>query len=203
METETVVNIILFILGSVLSLFLIPFTEKRRSDSQASRRLEEIYIELSDLQEELTKHIEVFFNLLHEIRAQSNGDFAVNIPIPIPKNIDTTLLFNIYKESAIKLTPHQRQAIKRIPHNIDSIMSNALNAVEAAQRNEYCVQSIKNTIKLSCYLVHIVNGVCHQKERFQLRNDINSNSAVIPILKSIGFNNEEIAVSRIEESNFN
>lgn len=200
---DTVVNIILFVLGSILSLVLIPLAEKRRSDSQASRRLEEIYIELGDLQGELTKHIEAFFNFLHEIRVQSNGDFAAKLPIPIPQNINTTLLFEIYKESAIKLTPQQRQVIKRIPNEIDSIMSTARNAVEAAQRNEYCVQSIKNTIKLSCYLVHLINGVRNQQERFKVRSDINSNSAVIPVLKSIGFSNEEIAASRIEESNFN
>jgi len=159
---DTVMNIILFILGSILSLVLIPLAEKRRSDSQASRRLEEIYIELSDLQDELIKHIEAFFNFLHEIRVRSNGDFAEKLPIPIPQNIDTTLLFDIYKESAVRLTPQQRQVIKRIPNDIGSIMSTARNAVEAAQRHEYCVQSIKNTIKLSCYLVHLINGVRNQ-----------------------------------------
>src|SRR5690606_29094330 len=99
---------------------------------------------------------------LHEIRAKSNGELAAELPIPIPQNIDTTLLFDIYKESAVRLTPQQRQVIKRIPNDIGSIMSTARNAVEAAQRHEYCVQSIKNTIKLSCYLVHLINGVRNQ-----------------------------------------
>ncbi|MGP3790674.1 hypothetical protein [Pseudomonas sp. B392_1p] len=200
---DTAVNIVIFILGSIFSLALIPLAEKRRADFRASRRLEEIYIELSDVQEEITRHIEAFFSFLHEIRARSNGELSAELPIPIPQNIDTTLLFDSYKESAIKLTPQQRQVIKRIPNNIDSIMSEARNAVEAAKKYEYCVQSIKNTVKLSCHLVHLINGICNQQGRFQVRSDINSNSAVMAVLKSIGFSNEQIALSRIEESNFN
>lgn len=200
---NTAVNILLFLLGNAVSLTLIPIVEKLKLDYQASRYLEEIYIELSDLQEELTNHADLFFNFLLEIRAQSDEGFSPARPIPLPHDINTTLLIDIYKKSAIKLTPQQRQIIKRIPSNISSVMGAAQNAVEAAQKHDYCIQSIKNTIKLSCYLVHHINGIRNQRERFRANNDIDSNSVVIPVLKSIGFSDKEIELSKIEESNFN
>ena len=66
----------------------------------------------------------------------------------------------------------------------------------------YCIQSIKNTVKLTCMLIHELNFLREHRERFVFAKDLNSNTAVLPVLKSIGYDEIQIAQSRVEESEF-
>lgn len=122
----------------------------------------------------------------------------------MPSYINTDVLGELYKKSALLLTSPQRLAIKRIPNSIIDIMQHSQISVDSiTHEKSYCIQSIKNTIKLSCRLIHEVNFLREHRERFVFAEGLNSNSAVLPVLQSIGYNKDQIAQSRVEESEFN
>ncbi len=81
-------------------------------------------------------------------------------------------------------------------------MSQAQGAVNAIlNEKEYCIQSIKNTIKLSCKLVHELNSLNEQRDRY-VEVHLDSQDSIKPVLKSIGFTEEQLNISKIYETNF-
>ena len=195
---ESVIKVGLVILGSLLSLFLIPMVESKKAEFQRKKDLESMFIELGDLQSELTCHIESYFKFLLKIRQESESA----IPIPLPRDINSDILIELYQKSSLKLSRDQRLAVKRIPRSITSIMSQAQGAVNAIlNEKEYCIQSIKNTIKLSCKLVHELNSLNEQRDRY-VEVHLDSQDSIKPVLKSIGFTEEQLNISKIYETNF-
>ncbi|MBB1294594.1 hypothetical protein [Pseudoalteromonas sp. SR41-4] len=195
---ESVIKVGLVILGSLLSLFLIPMVESKKAEFQRKKDLESMFIELGDLQSELTCHIESYFKFLLKIRQESESA----IPIPLPRDINSDILIELYQKSSLKLSRDQRLAVKRIPRSITSIMSQAQGAVNAIlNEKEYCIQSIKNTIKLSCKLVHELNSLNEQRDRY-VEVHLDSQDSIKPVLKSMDFTEEQLNISKIYETNF-
>ena len=83
-------------------------------------------------------------------------------------------------------------------------MNNSQSSIDSVfEQQTYCIQSVKNTIKLSCRLVFEINLLRQEKDRFKKRDKLSSNSATSPVLRSLGFSESQIQTSRIEESQFN
>ena len=195
---DSVIKVVLVIFGSLLSLFLIPMVESKKAEFQRKKDLEFMFIELGDLQSELTCHIESYFKFLLKIRQEPESA----IGIPLPRDINSDILIELYQKSALKLSRDQRLVVKRIPRNITSIMAQAQGAVNAIQNEQvYCIQSIKNTIKLSCKLVHEINSLNEQRDRY-VEIHLDSQNSIKPVLKSMGFTEEQLNISKIYETNF-
>ena len=200
---EIAFKIALFVSGSVFSLFLVPSVEQRKYDYQRKQSLKEVYIELDDLQEELNAVIESFFDFLYSIRTEDELVKKLELKVPFVKEIDVSFMVDLYMKTSTELTQPQRKLIKSIPKSIQSILDAAEHSTDSVlNKNEYCITSIKNTIKLSCYLVHQINSLRNQQERYQENQDFNSNHATVPVLKSLGFNQAQVEISKIEESDF-
>ena len=201
---DIIIKFGMFFLGIITSLLLIPVTEKKKSDVQRKESIDELFIELEDINFELIEHLESNFQFLFNLRAEEALANEGNIPMPMPKNINTDVLGDLYKKSALLLTSPQRLTIKRIPNRINEIMRHSKQYIDSFNNGEgYSIQSIKNTVKLSCLLVHEINFLREHRERYIIMKDLNSNNAVLPVLKSLGFSENQISISRIEESQFN
>jgi hypothetical protein len=193
-----------FFLGIITSVFLIPIIEKKKSESQKKEALDELFIELEDIHAELTDHLSSNFQFLLNLRTETELAQLGKVPVPMPQNIDTGVLSELYKKSALLLTSPQRLAIKRIPHSINEIMRHMQLSIDSVTNEKiYCVQSTKNAIKLSCKLAHEINFLREHRERFVFDNDLNSNTAAQPVLISLGFSKEQIEQSRVEETGLN
>ncbi|MBB1411441.1 hypothetical protein [Pseudoalteromonas sp. SG44-17] len=190
------------IFGALFSLFLVPMVEKKKAEFQCKKDLEMMFIELGDLQSELTCHIESYFKFLLKIRQEPELTNSLAIPIPLSRDINVDILIELYKNLALVLSRDQRLVVKRVPRNITLIMSHAQTAVsKLVDSDEYCIQSIKNTIKLSCKLVHELNSINEQRERY-VDIYLDSQSAMEPVLKSMGFTEEQLNISTIRETHF-
>ena len=201
---DTLIKFGLFFLGVITSVLLIPMIEKKKSESQKKESLEELFIELDDIHVELIEHLESSFQFLLNLRTETELAQNGKLPVPMPKNINTDVLGELYKKSALILTSPQRLAIKRIPNSINEIMRHSQLSVDSITNEKiYCIQSIKNTVKLTCRLIHEINFLREHRERFVFAKYLSSNTAVLPVLKSIGYNEVQIAQSRVEESEFN
>ena len=200
---DTLIKFGLFFLGVITSVLLVPMIEKRKSEFQKKESLKELFIELDDIHVELIEHLKSSFQFLLNLRMETELAENGKLPIPMPKNIDTDVLSELYKQSALILTSSQRLAIKRIPNSINEIMRHSQLSVDSITNEKiYCIQSIKNTVKLTCMLIHELNFLREHRERFVFAKDLNSNTAVLPVLKSIGYDEIQIAQSRVEESEF-
>ncbi|MEQ2356224.1 hypothetical protein [Pseudoalteromonas piscicida] len=200
---DTLIKFGLFFLGVITSVLLVPMIEKRKSEFQKKESLKELFIELDDIHVELIEHLKSSFQFLLNLRMKTELAENGKLPIPMPKNIDTDVLSELYKQSALILTSSQRLAIKRIPNSINEIMRHSQLSVDSITNEKiYCIQSIKNTVKLTCMLIHELNFLREHRERFVFAKDLNSNTAVLPVLKSIGYDEIQIAQSRVEESEF-
>ena len=200
-DMEIIVKVGIFILGTLVPLFLIPVIEKRKADYLRKESVDAVLIELQDIKVELLDHVDSYFNFLLNIRREPQLAEQGELPVPLPKKINIDILIDLYKKSALNLTTPQRLAIKRIPNTINSITTQAQNVVDSFTNNKtYCIQSIKNSIKLSCSLIYELNEL-HEKKNFT-KIPLNSNEVSILILESIGYNNEDILASRIDESRF-
>lgn len=200
---DTIIKFLLFFLGIATSIFLIPIIEKRKSEAQRKESLKQLFIELDDIYDELSTHLRANFYFLLNIRTEEELAQTAEIPVPGTKDINTSVLDELYKKSALLLTSSQRLAIKRIPASVNEVMRHTESSFNSfLNHTEYNIQSTKNVIKLSCVLVHEMNSLREHKERFIFDISINSNTAVLPVLKSLGFTDEEIEKSRIQESRF-
>lgn len=200
---DTLIKFGLFFLGVITSVLLVPMIEKRKLEFQKKESLKELFIELDDIHVELIEHLKSSFQFLLNLRMETELAENGKLPIPMPKNIDTDVLSELYKQSALILTSSQRLAIKRIPNSINEIMRHSQLSVDSITNEKiYCIQSIKNTVKLTCMLIHELNFLREHRERFVFAKDLNSNTAVLPVLKSIGYDEIQIAQSRVEESEF-
>ena len=200
---DIIIKFGLYFLGVITSLLLIPLVEKKKSAVKRKESLGELFVELDDIHIELIDHLKSNFQFLINLRTE--GELVKNgkLPVPMPKLINTEVLGELYKASALSLTSPQRLAVKRIPNSINEIMRHTKLSVDSAVNERiYCVQSVKNTVKLSCYLLHEINFLREHRERFIFAKDLNSNNAVLPVLRSLGFNETQITISRIEESQF-
>ncbi|MDR7120325.1 hypothetical protein [Rheinheimera soli] len=193
----------LYFLGVLTSVLLIPTIEKKKAETHRKESIKEVFIELEDIHFELAEDLAANFNFLLNLRAEPELAGSGEIPIPMPKKINSEVLADLYKKSALLLTSPQRLEIKRIPSNLSQIEHHSeLFLKEFTENGSYCVASMKNTIKLSCFLLHKLNFLLEHRERFNFAKDLTSNKAVFPVLISLGFTAEQIAISRIEESRF-
>ena len=200
---DFVVKFGIFFLGVLTSVLLIPTIEKKKAETLRKESLKEVFIELEDIHVELAEDLAANFKFLLNLRSEPDLAGAGQIPVPMPKRINSGVLVDLYKKSALLLTSQQRLAIKRIPIRLSEIERHSdLYLNEFTENGEYCVSSIKNTIKLSCMLLHELNFLLEHRERFNFARDLNSNKAVFPVLRSLGFTADQIATSRIEESKF-
>ena len=194
----------LFLLGAIFSVILVPFIEKKKSDFLRKQSRKSLWVELEDIQNELNEHIEQHFQFLVNIRTQSELASSGKLPVPMPREINAEVLFDLYNKSSTILNSSQRVAIKRIPSSLSLIMNNSQSSIDSVfEQQTYCIQSVKNTIKLSCRLVFEINLLRQEKDRFKKRDKLSSNSATSPVLRSLGFSESQIQTSRIEESQFN
>ncbi|MFM2657681.1 hypothetical protein [Vibrio owensii] len=201
---DDLIKVGLFLLGALFSVILVPFIEKKKSDFLREQSRESLWVELEDIQNELNEHIEQHFQFLVNLRTQSELASSGKLPVPMPREINAEVLFDLYNKSSTILTSSQRVAIKRIPSSLSLIMNNSQSSIDSVlEQQTYCIQSVKNTIKLSCRLVFEINLLRQEKDRFKKRDELNSNSATSPVLRSLGFSESQIQTSRIEESQFN
>ncbi|EGS6764481.1 hypothetical protein NB502_14370 [Vibrio diabolicus] len=201
---DDLIKVGLFLLGAIFSVILVPFIEKKKSDFLREQSRESLWVELEDIQNELNEHIEQHFQFLVNLRTQSELASSGKLPVPMPREINAEVLFDLYNKSSTILTSSQRVAIKRIPSSLSLIMNNSQSSIDSVlEQQTYCIQSVKNTIKLSCRLVFEINLLRQEKDRFKKRDELNSNSATSPVLRSLGFSESQIQTSRIEESQFN
>lgn len=183
-------------------MILIPLVEKRKSQFHREQTTDLIFMELSDLQSELSGHVESYFEYLLKIRQEPELAASGEIPIPTPKSINIDVLNELYKQVALDLTREQRLAIKRFPNRVEVIFQTAQDSYDSiVNKKTHCIQSIKNTIKLSCITIHELNSLYECRERY-MESNLNSNQHVEPILKSLGYTQQDIDVSRIEETQF-
>ncbi|HDS1205391.1 TPA: hypothetical protein QDZ84_000333 [Shewanella algae] len=200
---DTFVKFGIFFLGALFSILLVPRIEQKKADFQRKERYQELMVELDDLQKVLCEHLSTHFQFLYNIRTESELAQSGNVPVPIPSVIDVEILVDLYKQSALILNSSQRLAIKRIPNSVREIVRQSQSSVDSiVNEKTYCIQSVKNTIKLSCRLVYEINAIRHEQERFVTLDNLDSNSATIKILKSEGFTDEQIEVSKIKETGF-
>ena len=200
---DFVVKFGLYFLGVLTSVLLIPTIEKKKAETLRIESLKEVFIELEDIHVELKEDLVANFKFLLNLRSEPELAGAGKIPVPLPKKINSDVLADLYKKSALLLKSPQRLAIKRIPNNLSEIERHSeLFVNDFTENSSYCVSSIKNTIKLSCILLHELNFLLEHRERFNFARDLNSNNAAFPVLRSLGFTAEQIAISRIEESDF-
>lgn len=200
---DTFVKFGIFFLGALFSILLVPRIEQKKADFQRKERYQELMVELDDLQKVLCEHLSTHFQFLYNIRTESELAQSGNVPVPIPSVIDVEILVDLYKQSALILNSSQRLAIKRIPNSVREIVRQSQGSVDSiVNEKTYCIQSVKNTIKLSCRLVYEINAIRHEQERFVTLDNLDSNSATIKILKSEGFTDEQIEVSKIKETGF-
>ena len=201
---DDLIKVGLFLLGAIFSVILVPFIEKKKSDFLREQSRESLWVELEDIQNELNEHIEQHFQFLVNLRTQSELASSGKLPVPMPREINAEVLSDLYNKSSTILTSSQRVAIKRIPSSLSLIMNNSQSSIDSVlEQQTYCIQSVKNTIKLSCRLVFEINLLRQEKDRFKKRDELNSNSAKSPVLRSLGFSESQIQTSRIEESQFN
>ncbi|ELN6908209.1 hypothetical protein [Vibrio parahaemolyticus] len=201
---DDLIKVGLFLLGAIFSVILVPFIEKKKSDFLRVQSRESLWVELEDIQNELNEHIEQHFQFLVNLRTQSELASSGKLQVPMPREINAEVLFDLYNKSSTILTSSQRVAIKRIPSSLSLIMNNSQSSIDSVlEQQTYCIQSVKNTIKLSCRLVFEINLLRQEKDRFKKRDELNSNSATSPVLRSLGFSESQIQTSRIEESQFN
>ena len=201
---DDLIKVGLFLLGAIFSVILVPFIEKKKSNFLREQSRESLWVELEDIQNELNEHIEQHFQFLVNLRTQSELASSGKLPVPMPREINAEVLFDLYNKSSTILTSSQRVAIKRIPSSLSLIMNNSQSSIDSVlEQQTYCIQSVKNTIKLSCRLVFEINLLRQEKDRFKKRDELNSNSATSPVLRSLGFSESQIQTSRIEESQFN
>ena len=199
---EIAVKIGIFILGTLVPLFLIPIIEKRKADYSRKESVETLFIELQDIKTELIDHVNSYFNFLLNIRTEQQLAEQGELPVPLPKKINIDILTDLYKKSALNLTTPQRLAIKRIPNTITTITTQAQNVIDSFTNDKtYCIQSIKNSIKLSCLLIHELDQMHEYRDKFT-ETKLNSNDASGLILESLGYDNDVIAASKINESRF-
>ncbi|WEM43894.1 hypothetical protein PTW35_09000 [Photobacterium sp. DA100] len=201
---DSLIKIGLFLLGAVFSVILVPLIEKQKADFKRKQSYRGLMVELEDIQNELSEHIEQHFQFLLNLRTQTELVNTGKLPVPMPRKIDIDVLSHFYNESSTILTSPQRVAIKRIPSSIEQVMYHSQTGIDSILDQEiYCVQSTKNTIKLSCKLVFEINLLRQEGERFKNRDNLDSNKATAPVLSSLGFTKTQIETSRIEESMFN
>ncbi|MGU3815361.1 hypothetical protein [Vibrio diabolicus] len=200
---DTLVKFGIFFLGALFSILLVPRIEQKKADFQRKERYQELMAELDDLQKVLCDHLSTHFQFLYNIRTEHELAQSGRLPVPMPTAIDVDILVDLYKQSALILTPSQRIAIKRIPNSVHEIIRQSQSSVDSVvNEKSYCIQSVKNTIKLSCRLVYEINAIRHEQERFVSLDDLDSNFATIRILKSEGFTDEQIETSKIKETGF-
>ncbi|WP_158134830.1 hypothetical protein [Photobacterium damselae] len=201
---DDLINVGLFLLGAIFSVILVPFIEKKKFNFLREQSRESLWVELEDIQNELNEHIEQHFQFLVNLRTQSELASSGKLPVPMPREINAEVLSDLYNKSSTILTSSQRVAIKRIPSSLSLIMNNSQSSIDSVLEQQiYCIQSVKNTIKLSCRLVFEINLLRQEKDRFKKRDELSSNSATSPVLRSLGFSESQIQMSRIEESQFN
>ncbi|MCG9703467.1 hypothetical protein [Photobacterium damselae] len=201
---DDLIKVGLFLLGAIFSVILVPFIEKKKSNFLREQSRESLWVELEDIQNELNEHIEQHFQFLVNLRTQSELASSGKLPVPMPREINAEVLSDLYNKSSTILTSSQRVAIKRIPSSLSLIMNNSQSSIDSVLEQQiYCIQSVKNTIKLSCRLVFEINLLRQEKDRFKKRDELSSNSATSPVLRSLGFSESQIQMSRIEESQFN
>ncbi|WMN64844.1 hypothetical protein [Vibrio parahaemolyticus] len=201
---DDLIKVGLFLLGAIFSVILVPFIEKKKSNFLREQSRESLWVELEDIQNELNEHIEQHFQFLVNLRTQSELASSGKLPVPMPREINAEVLSDLYNKSSTILTSSQRVAIKRIPSSLSLIMNNSQSSIDSVlEQQTYCIQSVKNTIKLSCRLVFEINLLRQEKDRFKKRDELSSNSATSPVLRSLGFSESQIQMSRIEESQFN
>jgi len=201
---DDLIKVGLFLLGAIFSVLLVPFIEKRKSDFLREQSRNSLLVELEDIQNELNVHIEQHFQFLVNFRTQTELASSGKLPVPMPREINVNVLSELYQKSSTILTSSQRIVIKRIPNSLELIMKNSQASVDSVFEEQiYCVQSVKNTIKLACRLVFEVNMLRQERERFKKRDELDSNSATSPVLRSLGFSESQIKMSLIEESQFN
>lgn len=200
---DFIVKFGIFFLGVLTSVLLIPTIEKKKAETLRKESLKEVFIELEDIYVELAEDLTTNFKFLLNLRSEPDLAGAGQIPVPMLQRINSDVLIDLYKKSALLLTSPQRLAIKRIPSRLSEIEHHSdLYLNELTEKGSYCVSSIKNTIKLSCMLLHELNFLIEHRERFNFARDLNTNKAVFPVLNSLGFTADQIATSRIEESKF-
>lgn len=200
---DFIVKFGIFFLGVLTSVLLIPTIEKKKAETLRKESLKEVFIELEDIYVELAEDLAANFKFLLNLRAEQSLAGAGLIPVPMPKRINSGVLVDLYKKSALLLTSPQRLAIKRIPSRLSEIERHSdLYLDDFTENGSYCISSIKNTIKLSCMLLHDLNFLLEHRERFNFSREVNSNNVVFPVLSSLGFTADQIATSRIVESKF-
>lgn len=200
---DDLIKVGLFLFGAIFSVILVPFIEKKKSDFLREQSRNGLLVELEDIQNELNEHIEQHFQFLVNLRTQPELANNGKLPVPMPREINIKVLSGLYNKSATILTSSQRIAIKRVPSSIDLIMKNSQSSIDSVVNQKiYSVQAVKNTIKLSCRLVSEINLLRQERERFRVREELNSNAATMPVLLSLGFSKDQIKMSRIEDSQF-
>ncbi len=200
---DFIVKFGIFFLGVLTSVLLIPTIEKKKAETLRKESLKEVFIELEDIYAELAEDLAAKFKFLLNLRTEPCLAEAGRIPVPMPKRINSGVLVDLYKKSALLLTSPQRLAIKRIPSRLSEIDRHSdLYLDDFTENGLYCISSIKNTIKLSCMLLHDLNYLLEHRERFNFSREVNSNNVVFPVLSSLGFTADQIATSLIVESKF-
>ncbi|WP_426359275.1 hypothetical protein ACPUVO_03260 [Pseudocolwellia sp. HL-MZ19] len=201
---ETAITLGIFFLGVFIPLLLIPIIERKKNNVKREESINELFVELKDIHSELIEHVESNFKLLINIRTNPDLTNQLGIPIPMPKCINIDMLGDLYKNSALLLTSHQRLAIKHIPNRVNEIMRHSQMLADSFNhKGEYCIMSIKNTIKRSSLQIHEINFLLEHKKRFIPNKGLDSNIATLLVLKSLGFSDDQIKISKIEESFFN
>jgi hypothetical protein len=190
---------VIFVLGGLLTIFIIPLVEKRKSKYQKEEGFHELLAEIEDIKTLLSRHIEISFNCLHDLRCESNKIKFGLAPVPLPNKIETGFLIDMYKKSALILSSEQRLAVKRIPIDIDEInQACALINTEISLANINNIDALKQTIQLACLTLYDLNKFIQCKERYQIPSSDDYNGQTRNVLKTLGYTNSQIDVTRID-----
>jgi len=192
-------KLLIFIFGLVASLVMIPLVEKRKSEFQRKECYKELESELIDIKSMLCGHIKLCFDCLYSLRTDVKKVEFGMVPIPIPGNIETVFLIELYKKTALILNSDQRQAVKRIPFDIKEIHE-ACSAVKgekpyASIKN---IESLKKSIELACLSVYDINKFLEHRDRYKVPMRSDYLTQVRNVLLCLGYTSEQIDDTRID-----
>ncbi len=199
------IEVCIFILGAAFSVILVPYAEDRRLRFLAKRRLELLFVELDDVRISLEQDARIYFQTLLNIRTLADLTAEGKVPIPVASAIDASLISRLYEESATLLTHEQRLLIKELPSTLQRIFTSASDCQESLVKDKkYCINSLKNVIRLSASEATNIKQLLSLKSDFSISKKKPNDffEATDSTLFGLGFTEEQINLSRLRESTF-
>lgn len=202
METIAWVALWVGLIASIITIVTV-FTRLVKPAYQQYLARKKLHNELEAMSERLADMIYSYFQTLLIIRISPERTTDFQLPIPSSPELRVSRLESTFDVIKDKLSPRQSKVL-------DVVISASQSCTEelkmferqVANRETYCVQSLKNGLKLAAYAGTLVAQLIKEGDKVKLDPMSNSNATIQPYLLSLGVSIDDIHISRILETNF-